>query len=267
MGCSTDSKLRIQKIAVEQNGLAIQHIPAPSEELCILACKQNGLAIQYINDPTEQMWEIAVRQNGLAIQFMDFVSNLEEIYSEEDYSTPTTPIPTPEEETPQLLPYIHGYSLFKDAYVSGDLYNNNQSSSGNEDSGFQEYIKQGWIKKKLAVPMSTCLKDNDFDSGFNFPKDGPMAANSVINGNPQLAYKLHNINYEIPSDFASTKNLPYCIKCFDTIDTNIMCDNNCSTVRCGCGDEYYLDKGTFVKGHNPKCGDIFSDEDSFEEIH
>jgi hypothetical protein len=55
--------------AVKQNdGLAIQYIKNPSEEIKLTAVKQNGLIIKYIKNPSEEIKSTAVEQNGLAIQ-------------------------------------------------------------------------------------------------------------------------------------------------------------------------------------------------------
>ena len=60
----------VQLKAVKQNGLAIQYIKNPTEEMKLEAVKQNGLAIKYINNPTEEMKLEAVKQNGLAILYI-----------------------------------------------------------------------------------------------------------------------------------------------------------------------------------------------------
>ena len=62
----------LREAAVQQNGLAIQDIPADqqTERLRELAVRQNGLALWSIpaDQQTERVRELAVRQNGLAIR-------------------------------------------------------------------------------------------------------------------------------------------------------------------------------------------------------
>ena len=61
----------LREAAVQQNGLAIQDIPADqqTERLRELAVQQNGLVLQCIpaDQQTERLRELAVRQNGLAL--------------------------------------------------------------------------------------------------------------------------------------------------------------------------------------------------------
>ena len=62
---------RLRELAVQQNGLALQDIPADqqTERLRELAVQQNGLALQCIpaDQQTERLRELAVRQDGLAL--------------------------------------------------------------------------------------------------------------------------------------------------------------------------------------------------------
>ena len=63
---------RLRELAVQQNGLTLQDIPADqqTERLRELAVQQNGLALQCIpaDQQTERLRELAVRQDGLALQ-------------------------------------------------------------------------------------------------------------------------------------------------------------------------------------------------------
>jgi hypothetical protein len=49
-------------------------------------------------------------------------------------------------------------------------------------------------------------------------------------------------------------------------DTEVsICDNDCGTVYCDCGHEYYIKDGKYLTGHNPKCGiDVDVDSDDSE---
>lgn len=219
----------IQKLAIQQNGLAIQHIPCPSKELCLLACEKNGMAIQYIDNPTEEMWEIAVKQNGMAIQFMNFVSNLDDIESESE-SEYTTPLFTAESE----LNYPNLTDMPEIVYLDGETNSapfNNFIHTGNRT--------EGWVDQ-----YSDVYKSPTFDSTFNLFQ---FAYNS----------ELPPVNYSCPF------NIPgKCRNCKDNVipDLSVMCDNGCNTITCICGDEYHRKndgtrKGSFlVKGHHPNCG-------------
>lgn len=360
----------IQRLAVQQNGLAIQYIPCPSKELCLMACDQNGLAIQYIDSPTDEMWEAAVNQNGMAIQFMNFVSDLEEVGSESE-TEETTPIFTDEQELeypnlsdmsevvnylakggqlvdhlgnpiergtisemiekanehlwkfpengPQVENVIDGETNFAYSdgsvdpkfytplpkYIPNCLLRGPISYRGEEEPLIQdreqlntvelgESIFPNNIKKPFTTSIHTgnCMggcfnQDSDvykfptFDPTFNFSGYGPLAGNSVIDGEPQFAYnpELPPVNYESPfgtkddleelkkelesenidlirtgdtcADWMDTKaKYPAvagnCEKCNDHVIPNpcLSCDNDCNTVKCVCGDEYHRTPGT-----------------------
>ncbi len=59
------------RLAVKQNGYAIEYINNPSEELKRLAVQQYGYAIEYINNPSEELKRLAIQQNGYAIKYID----------------------------------------------------------------------------------------------------------------------------------------------------------------------------------------------------
>ena len=58
--------------SISENGLNIQYSPKLTPELCMLAVKQNGLALQYIpaTIQTKELCEEAVKQNGLALVYV-----------------------------------------------------------------------------------------------------------------------------------------------------------------------------------------------------
>ena len=60
----------VQLEAVKHDGSAIQHIKNPSEAVQLEAVKQNGSAIRYIKNPSEVVQLEAVKQNGSAIQYI-----------------------------------------------------------------------------------------------------------------------------------------------------------------------------------------------------
>jgi Domain of unknown function (DUF4116) len=61
----------LYQIAVEQNGLALEHVPKKyrTPELCRIAVEQNGDALEYVPEDykTPNLYQIAVEQNGLAL--------------------------------------------------------------------------------------------------------------------------------------------------------------------------------------------------------
>jgi hypothetical protein len=57
-------------LAMRRNGLAIQFIKDPSEEMKLEAVRQDGWAIRFIKDPSERVQLEAVRQDGYAIRFI-----------------------------------------------------------------------------------------------------------------------------------------------------------------------------------------------------
>jgi exosome complex RNA-binding protein Rrp4 len=60
----------ICRIAVAQNGYALQHAKEQTDEICKLAVAQNGCALQFVKEQTEGICEIAVAQNGSALQYV-----------------------------------------------------------------------------------------------------------------------------------------------------------------------------------------------------
>ena len=58
--------IQIRELAVKNNGLAIEFITKPSEDLIFSAIKQNPLSIDLIHNPTEEMCLLAVHINYTA---------------------------------------------------------------------------------------------------------------------------------------------------------------------------------------------------------
>ena len=58
------------KIAVQQNGYALEFIENQTEELCKLAVQQNGLALTLVKDQTDEVCKLAVQQNGMALRYV-----------------------------------------------------------------------------------------------------------------------------------------------------------------------------------------------------
>lgn len=86
------------RIAVQNNGMAIQYVNNPSVELCVIAVKNNGYslqfidqdrlddrkgeicrlaveyvpwAIKYVKEQTDELCKLAVKKNGLAIKYVN----------------------------------------------------------------------------------------------------------------------------------------------------------------------------------------------------
>ena len=46
-----------------------------------------------------------------------------------------------------------------------------------------------------------------------------------------------------------------CPNCKKNLEELIICDNDCGTICCDCGCEFYITKDKkYVKGHKPDCG-------------
>lgn len=56
------------RIAVQKNGLVIERIRNPSEEVQLLAVSQYGMAIRFIQNPNEAVQLAAIQQIGIAIE-------------------------------------------------------------------------------------------------------------------------------------------------------------------------------------------------------
>ena len=63
------------KIAVQQNGLALQYVSDQTDDMCKLAVQENGLALEFVNDKTFDICMIALQRNYLAIEFVPFKSD------------------------------------------------------------------------------------------------------------------------------------------------------------------------------------------------
>ena len=59
------------KVAVRQNGFALEFVVDQTEELCLIAVKQSGYALQFVKEQTELVCFTAIDQNKYAIQFVD----------------------------------------------------------------------------------------------------------------------------------------------------------------------------------------------------
>ena len=59
------------KIAIQQNGLALQFVKEQTDELCKLVVQQNGYDLRYVNEQTEELCKLAVQQNGSALRHVN----------------------------------------------------------------------------------------------------------------------------------------------------------------------------------------------------
>lgn len=67
-----EDEIKRDLTAVQQDGLALQHVQHQTMEICLAAVQQNGLALQHV-PRYRQSLEIclaAVQQNGLALQYV-----------------------------------------------------------------------------------------------------------------------------------------------------------------------------------------------------
>ena len=58
------------KLAVQQNGDALQFVKEQTPELCKRAVQQNGGALRYVKEQTHEICELAVQQNGYALKYV-----------------------------------------------------------------------------------------------------------------------------------------------------------------------------------------------------
>jgi hypothetical protein len=61
----------ICKQAVQQDGSALLHVKEQTREICKLAVQQDGSALKYVKEQTEEMCKLAVQQNGYALQYVE----------------------------------------------------------------------------------------------------------------------------------------------------------------------------------------------------
>ena len=63
----------ICKIAVQQNGRALEYVNNQTYEICKLAVKQNGSSLRYVflEYRTDELCKIAVQSNGNALQYVE----------------------------------------------------------------------------------------------------------------------------------------------------------------------------------------------------
>jgi hypothetical protein len=65
-----DQTEEICKLAVQQNGYALEYVRNQTEEICKLAVKQNGYALQYVKNQTEEICKLAVQQKSDALSWI-----------------------------------------------------------------------------------------------------------------------------------------------------------------------------------------------------
>jgi len=58
------------KLAVSQNGVALQYIKYQTDEICKLAVSNNSYALQDVINQTDELCKLAVTQNGYALEFV-----------------------------------------------------------------------------------------------------------------------------------------------------------------------------------------------------
>jgi hypothetical protein len=58
------------KIAVQQNGLALQYVKNQTDEICKLAVQQNSDALHYVKNQTDEICKLAVQKYGRALQYV-----------------------------------------------------------------------------------------------------------------------------------------------------------------------------------------------------
>ena len=77
LGClkKEEQTEEICKLAVQQNGHALEFVKNQTEELCKFAIQQNGLAIKNVKEQTEEICKLAVQQYGYALYFVNWLIN------------------------------------------------------------------------------------------------------------------------------------------------------------------------------------------------
>lgn len=60
----------LKRMAVEENGHALQYIKNPSEELQLIAVKKSGTAIAYVSEPSNEVQVEAVNDNPYSIRYI-----------------------------------------------------------------------------------------------------------------------------------------------------------------------------------------------------
>jgi hypothetical protein len=101
----------VQKLAVEQNGLAIQYIKNPSDEVQKLAVRQNGLALEFLNNPSDEVQKLAVRQRGWAIEYIKNPSEELQRLAVQQVGQAIQSIKNPSDEVQKLAVRQNGLAL------------------------------------------------------------------------------------------------------------------------------------------------------------
>ncbi len=135
----------IQKLAVQQNGNAIQWIDNPSEEVQRLAVQQNGRTIQLIDNPSEEIQQLAVQQNGNAIQWIDNPSEEVKKLAVQRRGWVIRHIDNPSEEVQRLAVKQEGMAI---RFIKNPSEEIQQLASSN-------YIKLTLITIKDALTVTT----------------------------------------------------------------------------------------------------------------
>ncbi len=65
-----DQTYELCKLAVQQNGYALQFVKEQTEDICKLAVKQNGYASYYMKEQTDELCKLAIQQNKEAIKYI-----------------------------------------------------------------------------------------------------------------------------------------------------------------------------------------------------
>ena len=60
----------ICKLAVKQNGLALDYVKNQTEDICKLAVQQIGGALRYVKEQTEELCKLAVQQHYSALKYV-----------------------------------------------------------------------------------------------------------------------------------------------------------------------------------------------------
>jgi len=63
------SDTEICRLAVQQDGRALQYVQNQTDEICKLAVQQNGLALRYVRNQTDEICKLAIQQNSRALQY------------------------------------------------------------------------------------------------------------------------------------------------------------------------------------------------------
>ena len=133
---------------------------------------------------------------------------------------------------------------------------------------YSETLRETYIlvPREIACPVWYCGCGNEYHTidGMSVRRHNPKCGETEDNGIDSFERVTHPSTIFKESDLKSHNICPGCNKNNDKEQVTIY-DNDCGTVWCDCGLEYYIVDGKCLINHSASCGEDYSDVDSVEE--